>query len=66
MYVHPTSLLLLANQRMNDLNLDADREHLVRVARDARSQNRRAPSRVAAPTTLPEPRIARLPSGPIG
>jgi hypothetical protein len=62
MYVHPTSLLLLANQRMNDLNLDADREHLARVARDARSQGRPAALRIAAPATLPEPRIARLPA----
>jgi hypothetical protein len=58
MYVHPTSLLLLANQRMNDLNLAADREHLVRVARDARSRERRGASRVAALAALPEPRVA--------
>lgn len=59
--MHPTSLLLLANQRMTDLNLAADREHLVRLARDARSREHRGVSRVAARTTLPEPRIARLP-----
>jgi hypothetical protein len=51
MYMHPTSLLLLANQRMNDINRDADREHLARLARGAR---------VAAPARLPELRIARL------